>query len=93
MAELTIVRGGERLVFPFHPPCPLSGVLAESGFAMPHPCGGRGVCLKCAVQLEGDVSEPSPAELKAGVNPVRLKNHPVALDEAAIDRLYHEILR
>lgn len=33
------------------------------------------------------------AELKRSVNPVRLKNHPIALDEDTIDLLYHEILR
>lgn len=32
-------------------------------------------------------------ELKTSVNPVRLKNHPIALDEETIDRLYHDILR
>ena len=32
-------------------------------------------------------------ELTASVNPVRLKNHPVALDERAISELYHKILR
>ena len=31
--------------------------------------------------------------LKTSVNPVRLKNHPLALDEESIDKLYHEILR
>lgn len=31
-------------------------------------------------------------ELKTSVNPVRLKNHPIALDETVIDNLYHEIL-
>ena len=66
MAELTILRGGERLVHQFNPPRPLSDVLAESGFAMPQPCGGRGVCGKCAVALEGDVSAPNAAEEKAG---------------------------
>ena len=30
--------------------------------------------------------------LKKSVNPVRLKNNPVALDEDTIDMLYHEIL-
>ncbi len=30
--------------------------------------------------------------LKTSVNPVRLKNHPVLLDENAIDELYHQIL-
>lgn len=32
-------------------------------------------------------------ELTASVNSVRLKNHPIALDDAAINGLYHEILR
>lgn len=32
-------------------------------------------------------------ELKKSVNPVRLKNHPIALDEDTIDYLYHIILR
>lgn len=31
-------------------------------------------------------------ELKVSVNPVRLKNHPIALDEDTIDILYHKIL-
>ena len=32
-------------------------------------------------------------ELKSSVNPVRLKNHPIAMDEKTIDSLYHSILR
>ena len=32
-------------------------------------------------------------ELKTSVNPVRLKNHPIALDEDTIDQLYRMILR
>ena len=45
--------------------------------------------------LELDVPEATNeqyAELRASVNPVRLKNHPIALDEDTIDRLYHKIL-
>lgn len=38
-------------------------------------------------------TEAQYEELKTSVNPVRLKNHPVALDENTIDQLYHEILR
>ena len=47
-------------------------------------------------KLEFDIPEATEEqyeELKTSVNPVRLKNHPVALDEETIDRLYHEILR
>lgn len=32
-------------------------------------------------------------EFSVSVNPVRLKNHPIALDDAAINELYHKILR
>ena len=32
------------------------------------------------------------AELKTSVNPVRLKNHPIALDEETIEKLYRKIL-
>ncbi len=32
-------------------------------------------------------------ELKTSVNPVRLRNHPIGLDQNTIEKLYHEILR
>lgn len=37
-------------------------------------------------------TEEQYAELKSSVNPVRLKNHPIALDVDTIDVLYHNIL-
>ncbi len=40
-----------------------------------------------------EATEEQYAELRVSVNPVRLKNHPVALDEKTIDELYHRILR
>ena len=46
--------------------------------------------------LELDIPSASDeqfTELILGVNPVRLKNHPIALDEGTIGTLYHEILR
>jgi len=39
-----------------------------------------------------EATEEQFAELKTSVNPVRLKNHPVALDEDTIDRLYRGML-
>lgn len=38
-------------------------------------------------------TEEQFAELRTSVNPDRLKNHPVALDEGSIDALYRTILR
>jgi len=32
----------------------LSGVLEGAGYGMPHPCGGRGVCAKCRVFVNGN---------------------------------------
>lgn len=46
-------------------------------------------CLELTVPA---VSAAQFEELKASVNPVRLKNHPIALDEDDIDSLYHQIL-
>ena len=38
-------------------------------------------------------NEEQFAALKSSVNPVRLRNHPIQLDEDIIDQLYHKILR
>ena len=40
-----------------------------------------------------EADESQFEELKVSVNPVRLKNHPIKLDEETIDELYHKILR
>ena len=47
-----------------------------------------------ALELEMPAATEAQYEtLRTSVNPERMKNHPVALDEAAIDELYHRILR
>ena len=46
--------------------------------------------------LELDVPEADDlqyVELKSSVNPVRLKNHPIALNSNLLEDLYHKILR
>ena len=46
------------------------------------------------LELEAPVaSEEQIEELKKSVNAVRLKNHPIQLDENTIEELYREILR
>lgn len=76
----------------------LGKILGEIGIAI----GGKdaedgaGRLLKIFNKLELKVpraSEEQYGELKISVNPLRLKNHPVALDLKAIDILYHDILR
>ena len=66
MAVLTIIRDGKSQEFNFTPPLLLDAALEQAGFSIPRPCGGRGVCGKCAVTLEGAVSDPNEAERKAG---------------------------
>jgi len=67
MAELTIIQNGNSRVIPFDGQPRLDTLLIEAGISQPHPCGGRGTCGKCAVTVEGAVSAPNAAELKAGV--------------------------
>jgi ferredoxin len=62
MAVLTIIRDGKSQEFTFTPPMLLDQALDQAGFSIPRPCGGRGVCGKCAVELSGSVSEPNEAE-------------------------------
>lgn len=67
MATLTIRRDGTCIAVPFAPPAKLQDVLLRCGCMLPHPCGGRGVCGKCAVTLAGEVSPPDETEHRAGV--------------------------
>ncbi|MBR5224301.1 MAG: DUF4445 domain-containing protein [Clostridia bacterium] len=53
MAELTIIQSGTERRHSFAPPILLSDALSSFGYAVPHPCGGRGTCGKCKVQVNG----------------------------------------
>lgn len=66
MPTLTIRRGPQVFAVNFDQPQPLAALLRQAGHALAHPCGGRGVCGKCAVLLEGDVSAPNDAETRCG---------------------------
>lgn len=66
MAKVIIWRDGVSKILSFIPPMQLHQALEQAGMAVAHPCGGRGVCGKCAVKLSGEVSEPNAAEVKAG---------------------------
>ena len=67
MPVLTIRRGHLVQRLPFDAPQPLSALLAAADADLAQPCGGRGVCGKCAVVLTGAVSEPNAAELRCQV--------------------------
>jgi len=66
MAVLTIEQNAETKTISFTAPAPLSKLLESAGYHGLQPCGGRGVCGKCAVTLSGHVSPPNDAELRAG---------------------------
>lgn len=67
MAILTIHQGHQTVQVEFAAPAFLSSVLEQGGLSVSHPCGGRGMCGKCAVVLSGDVSAPNAAEVRCGV--------------------------
>ena len=81
MPTLTIHRGTLTMRFPFDPPEKLSALLDRAGLTPAQPCGGRGVCGKCAVLLEGNVSAPNAAEIRCGT---RLSCQAVLQGDAAV---------
>ena len=66
MSVLTVIQTANRREIPFTGEVLLHDLLKDAGIWLDHPCGGKGTCGKCAVVLEGCVSEPNEAEKKAG---------------------------
>lgn len=64
--SIEIVRGGETVAVSAKTGMTLSEVMAETvgkvGHAPDLPCGGKGICLQCAVRATGELSQPSDAE-------------------------------
>lgn len=81
MPVLTVMQNGSRREIPFSCLQPLQQVLHAAGVFADHPCGGKGRCGKCAVGLEGCVSEPNEAEKAAGT---RLSCQAVLLGDATV---------
>ncbi len=76
----------------------LNKMLNEIGLALGGKDAEEGAEILAGVfaKLELEIPEASGEqmeELVKGVNPVRLKNHPIPLDEETIRQLYREILR
>jgi len=75
----------------------LKKTLDEIGKAMGCEDGAAGAVKLVEIFNKLELEVPAATaekyeELKTSVNPVRLKNHPIALDVDIIDALYHEIL-
>lgn len=67
MATLTIHQGPQVKKVSFDAPARLSVLLNQAGMSLGQPCGGRGVCGKCAVALAGEASSPNANEIRCGV--------------------------
>ena len=65
MPKLTIIQNHITHTFSFEGTPILSEVLTAAGFLIPHPCGGKGKCGKCAVTATGALSDPTEAEIKS----------------------------
>lgn len=81
MGTAKVWKDGTAVSVSFDGPQRLETVLAELDLAPEHPCGGRGICGKCAVTLDGAVSPPNGAERDAGT---RLSCQAVLLGDCQI---------
>lgn len=81
MATVLIRQGQRCIPVTISTPVIADDVLSQAGLTLPHPCGGRGRCGKCAIMLSGCVSEPNAHEQAAGV---RLSCQAVILGDAQI---------
>lgn len=68
MYELTVRQGTACTRLSFEGTPILADLLAEHGFPVQRPCGGRGKCGKCAVEVSGCLSQPTAAEVAAGAH-------------------------
>ena len=66
MSILTIIHNGQQRTVRFDGTPILDEVLMNEGLRIPHPCGGRGICGKCAITAEGALSPPSARETELG---------------------------
>lgn len=66
MHTLTIFNGNQTETAAFSGTPTVREVLEQNGIPMPHPCGGRGRCGKCAIKISGEVSAPDEKELVFG---------------------------
>lgn len=81
MPILTARRGKTRIEIRFEGERKLDELLRENDLNLAQPCGGRGVCGKCAVELSGTVSAPNAAEARLGK---RLACQAVILGDAEV---------
>lgn len=66
MPILTVKQNNKITNVYFEKGALLDEVLIQHGFKIPHVCGGRGKCGKCAVNISGDISDEMSTEREFG---------------------------
>lgn len=66
MSKLIVWRNNISQLLEFTASAKLDDVLEQNELRVSHPCGGRGVCGKCAVTVTGCISERDSMEQQAG---------------------------
>lgn len=66
MPILTVKQDDKITTVNFEKGTLLDDLLVKHGFKVPHLCGGRGKCGKCAVDISGDISEETDTEREFG---------------------------
>ncbi len=54
MSRLKVIQNNEEQILEFSGSVPLRDFLAQHGYFVPHPCGGKGSCKKCEVIVNGE---------------------------------------
>ncbi len=81
MPVLTIHQGFQKTEWPVEAGTPMSRALYEAGVFAAQPCGGHGLCGKCAAMMAGEISEPTAEEKRLGA---RLICQTVILGDASV---------
>ena len=87
MPILTLKKHNEIYKIPFAGAPLLKDLLEKSGVIFASPCGGKGKCGKCAVEISGDVSKPDEKEKELNC---RLACRTVLYGDACAELLFCE---
>ena len=64
----------------------LSDVLIKSGKNAPHICGGKGICKKCSVMVNGKEELSCQYQIKSDINVVMLENSEIISETGVTER-------
>ena len=89
MPTLTVKNGDNEIKLAFSGTPVLRDILAEHGFCAISPCGGKGVCGKCAVRVSGDITPPDDREIELNT---RLSCRTRLLGDAVVELINDEYI-